>query len=65
MTAGDAQDEYARLMGEVRLARARELRRLTMSGWQRRAPAFAVIAMGVIAVIFLAAFAVTVVLRLR
>lgn len=54
----DNTSEGARLMAEARLARTRELHQRTTSGWQRRAPAFAVIAMGVLAVIFLAAFAV-------
>lgn len=56
MTTDDTS-EGARLMAETRLARARELHQLTTGGWQRRAPAVAVVAMGVLAVIFLAAFA--------
>ncbi len=59
MTTDDTS-EGVRLVAEARLARARELHHLTTSGWQRRAPAFAVIVMGVLAVIFLAAFAVVV-----
>ncbi|MFK2904835.1 hypothetical protein ISP17_12800 [Dyella ginsengisoli] len=58
MTTDKECEERARLMTEARLARARELHQLTTSGWQRRAPAVAVVAMGVLAVIFLAAFAV-------